>query len=254
MNGGDLVLAISNLVGKDLAKDLVSDFLKIRQDLSTKTLERSSPGKFVETLVQCLQQMESGKFDNKPDVDAYLNKRVEQATSLPEDLRVCAARIGRAMYTLRNKRNVAHKGLVDPNTMDLAFAHAASSWIMSEFLRQSSDLTAQRAADLIALVHAPVGTLVEEIGDTKVVLPDVSVRGELLLLLHSHYPEPLTQQMALKSLSRRAPGTVKNRLRDLHNEKLAHGSAGEGYRLTQSGFSEALAEINRAMRAQMQMT
>lgn len=249
MNGDKLASALASLVGLSLAKDLVSDFLKIRQDFSTKTFERSSPGKFVETLVQCLQQISTGKFDSKPDVDAYLNKHVENATSLPEDLRVCAARIGRSMYTLRNKRNVAHKGDVDPNTMDLAFAHAASSWIMSELLRQSSGLKAQEAADLIALVHAPVGALVEEIAGTKVVLADVSVRAELLLLLHSQYPEPLTQQEALKSLSRRAPGTVKNRLRDLHNEKLAHGSAKEGYRLTQSGFAQALVEVGAAMQA-----
>jgi hypothetical protein len=247
VNGDKLADALTGLVGATLAKDLVTDFLKIRQDFATKTLERSSPGKFVETLVQCLQQLATGRFDAKPDVDIYLHKTVENETKLPEDLRICAARIGRAMYTLRNKRNVAHKGAVDPNTMDLSFAHAASSWVMSEMLRQSSGLTAQQAADLIAMVHTPVGTLVEEIAGTRVVLADVSVRAELLLLLHSHYPEPLTMPHALKSLSRRASGTVKNRLRDLHNEKLAQGNPKEGFRLTQSGFAAALVEVSLAM-------
>jgi hypothetical protein len=250
VNGDKLATALADLVGPELAKDLVADFLKIRQDFATKTLERSSPGKFVETLVQCLQKISTGKFDAKPDVDGYLNKKVENETALPEDLRVCAARIGRAMYTLRNKRNVAHKGAVDPNTMDLAFAHAASSWVVAELLRQSSGIKAQEAADLIALVHTPVGTLVEEISGTRVVLADVSVRAELLLLLHSHYPEPLTIQNALRSLSRRAAGTVKNRLRDLHNEKLAQGNAKDGYRLTQTGFAAALVEVGHAMKAQ----
>jgi hypothetical protein len=144
------------------------------------------------------------------------------------------------MYTLRNKRNVAHKGAVDPNTMDLAFAHAAASWVVAELLRQSTGLKAQEAADLVSLVHAPAGTLVEEIGGTKIVLAaNVSVRSELLLLLHSHFPNQMSGNEVLRSLSRRAPGTVRNRLRELHLEKLAHGGPKEGYRLTQLGYAAA---------------
>lgn len=245
MNGDKLATALAHLFGGKLATDLVGDFLKIRQDYATKTFERASPGKFVETLVQCLQQIATGAYDAKPDVDVFLNKKVENEAKLPEDLRVCAARIGRAMYTLRNKRNVAHKGDVDPNTMDLAFAHAASTWVVSELLRQSTGITAQQAADLIALVHTPVGTLVEEIAGTRIVLADVPVRSELLLLMHSHYPEPMSVKDALASLSRRGEKTVNNRLRELHNEKLAHGSAKDGYRLTQTGYAAAAVEVKR---------
>lgn len=50
----DLVGALTPFVGAKLAADLVSDFLKIRRDYATGTLERASPGKFVETVVQCL--------------------------------------------------------------------------------------------------------------------------------------------------------------------------------------------------------
>lgn len=234
--------ALSSLLPQALARDLVLDFVKIRQDFATRTLERASPGKFVETFVQCLQHVAHGKHDAKPTVDAYL-LRAESEAALPEGLRICATRVARAMYTLRNKRNVAHKGEVDPNTIDLAFAHNASVWIMSEMLRVASGLSMQAAGDLIALVHSPVGTLIEEVGGVRIVLADVSVRAELLILLHSHYPDPLTQTEALRSLSRWSAGTVKNRLRDLHNEKLAQGNPRDGYRLTQAGFAAAVEEL-----------
>jgi hypothetical protein len=39
---------IEGLVGHDLATGLVREFVKVRQDSATKTLERASPGKFVE--------------------------------------------------------------------------------------------------------------------------------------------------------------------------------------------------------------
>lgn len=151
------------------------------------------------------------------------------------------------MCTLRNKRNIAHKGAIDPNTFDLGFAHAASSWIISDFLRQASGNTAQNAGDLIALVQALVGTLVEEIGGVRLVLAHVPVRAELLLLLHSRYPEPLTLKDATASLSRRGAATVRNRLRDLHNEKLAHGNAAGGCRLTQDGYAAAVEEVRQTL-------
>ncbi|MBZ0148798.1 MAG: hypothetical protein K8F62_14840 [Pseudorhodoplanes sp.] len=110
-----LITALATLLPRNLAEELVADFIKVRQDFSTKTLERSSPGKFVETVVQCLQHLSTGKFDRKPEVDKYLDKKLENETRIPEDLRVCAGRVARSIYTMRNRRNIAHKGQVDPN-------------------------------------------------------------------------------------------------------------------------------------------
>src|SRR5687767_14694829 len=99
MDEARLAQALAGLLGKDLARELSADFIKIRQDYATKTLERASPGKFVETFVQCLQHMASGKHELKPNVDDYLKNRIENESSLPEGIRVCAARIARSIYT-----------------------------------------------------------------------------------------------------------------------------------------------------------
>lgn len=239
-----LVAAIEGLITKKLATELVADFVKIRRDYATKTLERASTGKFVETFVQALQQMATGAHDVAPSVDHYLDKKAEQ-TALADGLRICAARIARAMYTLRNKRNVAHKNEVDPNTYDLAFAHQGAAWILAELLRNASGITMEEAGALIALVQAPVGTLVEEIGGTRLVHADVSVRDELLLLLHSHHPDPLSVKDALTSLRRRDESGVRKGLRELDAKKLAHGDAKAGYLLTAPGHRAAVALIQK---------
>lgn len=243
MDEARLAAALSGLLGRDLARDLVADLMKLRRDLATHTLERAAPGKFVETFVQCLQYMATGKYDAKPSVDDYLDKKAEH-TSLPEGLRVVAARVARAMYTLRNKRNIAHKNDVDTNTHDLALAHQGAAWITAECLRHATGVTMQEAGALIELVQAPVGTLVEEIGGTRLVHASVSVEVELLILLHSHYPDAVPVADVLSSLSRRSAGTVRNNLRSLHAAKLAHGDAKSGYRLTQAGHARAVAEIS----------
>lgn len=242
MDEARLAEALAGLLGPTLAADLAGDLIKIRRDCATRTLERAAPGKFVETFVQCLQQIDTGTYDAKPSVDDYLGKKVEN-TSMPEGLRICAARVARSMYTFRNKRNIAHKNDVDTNTHDLAFAHQGAAWITAELLRHATGVSMQEAGALIELVQAPVGTLVEEIGGTRLVHADVPVKTELLILLHSHYPDTVGVDSVLRSLSRRSAGTVRNRLRDLHTEKLAHGDAKAGYRLTQAGHAAAVAEI-----------
>jgi hypothetical protein len=168
-----------------LAEELTADFIKLRRDCATATLERASPGKFVETLVQCLQQLATGAYEAKPNVDGYLSKKVENETSLPEGLRICAARLARSIYALRNKRNIAHKNPIDPNRFDLALAHQGAAWIMAELLRNASVITMHEAGTLIERIQTPVGTLVEEIEGTRLVHAKTSIKGEILILLHS---------------------------------------------------------------------
>lgn len=243
MDEARLVHALSGLLSQGLAQELSLDFVKLRQDYATVTLERASPGKFVETFVQCLQYMAKGKYDAKPDVDGYLSKNVENETSIDEGLRICAARIARAIYTLRNKRNIAHKNPVDPNKFDLAMAHQGAAWIMAELLRNASGVSMHEAGSLIELLQVPVGTLVEEIDGTRLVHVETSVKGEILILLHSHYPERVAVPDILKTMSARSPGSVKNRLGELRTAKLLHGDSKTGYRLTQAGHSAAVTEI-----------
>jgi hypothetical protein len=183
MDEARLALSLAGLLDQSLAQALAADFVKIRQDYATKTLERASPGKFVETFVQCLQWIATGTYEVKADVDAYL-KKVENEMPLPEGLRLCAPRIARSIYTLRNKRNIAHKNEIDPNTADLAYIHQGAAWIMAELIRSASGVTMEEAGALIELVQMPVGALVEEIDGTRLVHADLSIPGEILILLH----------------------------------------------------------------------
>jgi hypothetical protein len=243
--------ALAKLAPPTLASDLVEQFVQIRRDFSTKTLERASPGKFVETFVQCLQHIARGSFDSAPKVDHYLDKQVESEPNLPDGLRICGARIARSMYTLRNKRNIAHKNEVDPNTFDLAYTHHASSWIMAELTRHASGTSMQEAGALIAMVQVPVGDLVEEIDGVRLVHAAVGIKVELLILLHSHYPDRVPYNGIKASLSRRNLGTLRNRLKELVDEKKVVGSAAEGYRLTQAGHRAASKHIRELDEARL---
>jgi hypothetical protein len=121
---------------------------------------------------------------------------------LPDGLRICAARFARAIYTLRNKRNILHKGEVEPNTIDLACIHQAATWIVSEFIRNATGVTMEEAGALIALVQAPVGTLIEDIDGVRLVHADVSD------------PDPVSMDAVLASLSRHSKTSVQTSRRE----------------------------------------
>lgn len=240
-----LIVALSAILDPPLAQKLTTQFTSIRQDYSTKTLGRGSPGQFVETFVQALQFLESGSYQSAPSVDVYLDQTVLQAKNIDKDLQTCAARIARAIYTLRNKRSISHNGSVDPNTFDLAFIHQGAAWIMAEILRQATKVPMQEAGALIELVQAPVGSLVEEINGTRLVHADTTIEGEILILLHSHFPNFVAVDAILESMRTRAEASVKRKLKGMKDDKLLVGSSNEGYRLTQVGHKAAIAEVTK---------
>jgi hypothetical protein len=244
VDAAGLKAALTTYVGPDLAPDLVDEFLKIRRDYATKTLERAGLGKFVETYVQCLQFLATGAFDAHPSVDAYLDQQAGQQTSLPEGLRIVGARVARSIYTLRNKRNILHKNPIDPSLADLAFAHEGAAWIMAEFLRNSSAVSMDEARRLIDMVEAPVRHFVEEIDGTRLVHGNLTVGEEILVLLHSYDPVAVTKETIGGSLSRRSFKSVANRLSDLDKGKLIQ-KTGVGYRLTIPGHAAAVEAIKK---------
>jgi hypothetical protein len=233
-----LVQLLAKSIPQSLAVEIGTEFITIRQDVATGTLGRVAPGKFVETLVQILQYLETGKFEAKPAVDEYLRNLETRGVPLDDGLRLCATRVGRAMYTLRNKRNIAHKGGVDPNNYDLRFLHAAAQWVLAELVRVVGSGSMEEAGRIVQQVQAPIGGLVEDFGDHRLVLEDLVIRDEILVLLHSHYPDAVPTGQIQSSLERRASGSVRNKLHEMWDEKLLVRSD-EGYKLTQRGFAEA---------------
>lgn len=245
MDKARLATCLSNILEPTLANALVGHFVQLRRDAASKTLERAVAGKFVEVFVQCLQWLATAKYEAKPNVDDYLARKAEHEAATPEGLRIAGARVARAIYTFRNKRNIAHIGEVDPNYIDLAFTATASAWIVSELLRVATGIPMEEAGRLIAMVQAPVGQLVEEIDGVRIVHGIVTVEEELLILLHSHYADyvPMTDIQATTKL--RNSGSVGNKLRALVSEKLAVGDTKIGYKLTRPGFDAAVLAIQK---------
>jgi hypothetical protein len=84
----------------------------------------------------------------------------------------------------------------------------------------------------------PVSSVIEDFGDRKTVYGNLTVDREILVLLHSHYPDFVSPARIKLSLDRRSESAVSNALSRLWKQKSVHRAA-DGYKLTQRGFAEA---------------
>jgi hypothetical protein len=242
----ELVAVLSSKLPVDLATDLANEFLTIRADLSTSTLGRAAPGKFVETVVQVLQFLSEGKHERRPDVESFFRRLESGAVNLDEALRICVGRVARAMYSIRSKRGIAHKGEIDPNLYDLALIHAGAQWILSELVRLVIGGSVVAAGTLVANIQLPVSGIVDDFGGRRLVLADLTIREEMLVLLHSHYPEPVLRTNIPRSMARRNARSVERELRAAWKLKLVELSDDSTAQLTSRGFAAARAVIERS--------
>jgi hypothetical protein len=233
---------------KALCDDLLREFLLIRQDVATGTLGRGAPGKFIETVVQCLQHLDQGKYESKPNVEKFLTTLESSPSKIRDDLRICASRIARSMYSLRNKRNIVHKGEVDPNSYDLRFLLAGAQWIMAELFRVAATVSMEEAGRIIEAINAPVGTFVEDIAGRRIVHANVTAQDEILLLLQSNHPALMSLKRISHSLNRRNARAVANATRTLYSLKLIEGDTKSGYVLTRTGLERAVSIATELVR------
>jgi len=240
MKKDELIKIFSAKINIKLATDLVSEFLELKADCTTQTLGRAPIGKFVETVVQCLQYLESRKYDVKPNVDDFLKNLENRASSLDDGLKICCSRIARAIYTLRNKRNILHKGDVDPNLYDLILAFNCAQWIMTELVRQTAGLSMAEAGKTVGFLQLPIGPQVEEIDGRKIIYGNVTVEEEVLIYLHSHYPVAMPLPEIKKSLDRRANSSISNALKKLWQSKSVHKDDSGKFKLTKKGYSKTV--------------
>jgi hypothetical protein len=251
----DAVRIIERLgVPRVLAGDLVSYMTKIGDEIRTSNLEKSSTGKFVETVVQVLQAISSPsrKYDQTvKNVEEVLLKFESRTISgLNNESRLGIVRVARAIQCMRNKRSLVHKNQVDPNAYDLEFVYRGAQWIVTEFVRLGSNSTIDDAVGIVTEIQRPIVPIVENVVGRPLVLDtDMSTPDEILVILYHGYSKEgtMTRTEIGDALSRRGAPAVSKALKKLWTGRLIDGSTGEGYRLTATGIVEAREIIARVL-------
>ncbi len=243
MTAFELVDELKKCLPEELATDIINQFVFIRMDVTTGTLGRAAPGKFVETAVQILQHLASGTYSKSfksGEIEDFLKNTEARTINLLQDLKIVLTRVARGMYSLRSKRGITHKGEIDPNIYDLRYLYSAAQWVLCEIIRcvLSADITT--AARLVEFIQVPANSLVEDFGDKRLVLREGRAEEELIILLFHYYPVLVSVSQLHQDMDRRASSTVSNVITALYKRRLIEGNKNTGFKLTALGYQQAV--------------
>lgn len=248
MTAAELKDELKNYLPTELAADLVDQFMSIRMDVTTQTLGRVAPGKFVETAVQVLQYLASGAYTKSfksGEVEDFLKNTEARPLNLPQDLKIVLTRVARGMYSLRSKRGIAHKSAIDPNIYDLRYLYSAAQWVLCEITRHALSADMDTAGRLVEFIQVPASSFVEDFGDKRLVLRTGTAVEELLILLLHYYPMPILSSQLHKDMNRCASSTVSNASTALYRQRFIEGNKKTGYKLTTLGYQRAIELVSK---------
>ena len=147
-------------------------------------------GKFCETMLRLLQDRLTGvstpfgqKIGNLENECSKLERT--PVTVAPESLRVMIPRALAFLYTLRNKRGIAHVGGdVDANEIDAVACIRIADWCLCELIRVVHALSLEEAQALLdAIAVRQIPQIWTVVGKKRVLNSSLDYKSQTLLLL-----------------------------------------------------------------------
>ena len=159
---------------------------------------------FCEVVFRTLEWETNGNGNYTPIGESIRNfgqavYRFEGKSGFDDSIRFHIPNALKTIYTIRNKRGVAHIAKeVDPNLMDATLVVTCADWIMAELVRLFHNLPIEKAQRLVEDPVTKRISTIWRVGDTdrrRVLNPpdrNLSAKDKVLLLLHDAHPKPMT--------------------------------------------------------------
>lgn len=209
---------------------IVEKYVHLRQALAEGNFDAAGlrAGVFAEAVLRLLQHHLTGTFTPfgtklPPFHDECV--RLEKTPAKPSDdgVRVMMPRALDFLYTLRNKRGIGHAGGdVDANEIDAATCVRVADWCMCELVRVFHTISleeAQAILDAISVRRLPNVWAVN--GKQRVLTPGLSVKDQVLMLLHSTTETALPAEDLCDWVEYTSLSDFRRRvLRSLHADRL----------------------------------
>ena len=219
-------------------------------------------GKFAEICHRILQfETNNGAYTPVGQQIPRLANELRQFEQIPaadaiDSYRIHIPRTLLLMCDVRNRRGVAHPNIdINPNYADSSLLVICADWVMAELFRthyQCSPEKAQIIVDSLVQRRLP---LVHEIDDVKrVLLPGISPKDKVLLLLYTEHPSRVQESdlFAWLEVKTNISNYRKRYFESLHSEKMIEYRKGEwclilptGMRYVESQYQDWLEELNK---------
>lgn len=219
-----------------LVDKLLEHYTNLKERYYVGDYERSeqNAGKFCEIAVRVLQSTSGMQVTPITAHIGNFKDLVLSFESLPkgscdDSVKFLIPHLLLAVYSVRNKRGVAHAGEINPNFKDASLMVCACDWIVGEFLRMHHGIHVEEAQGIVdGLIRRKI-PLVYDLGERKRVLnPKLSYSDKALVLLYDIYPDSVQDSQLAKWTEHSNPTVFKkNILGTLHRDALIDWNEGK---------------------------
>jgi hypothetical protein len=189
--------ALANIPVKFRSR-IIKEYKKLKERYSKALYDAEfdvsglSAGRFVETVLRCLQHELTGTFipfgKHIPNLPAECRTLMGlPKTAGNESLRIIIPRALVFLYTIRGKRGIGHVGGdVEADAIDARTIVRVCDWIVCELIRIYHKLSLEEAQAIVDVLSTRTLPDIWEIGGKKRVLrTDLSTKGKTLLLAYA---------------------------------------------------------------------
>ncbi|TXC73705.1 hypothetical protein FSZ31_02940 [Sphingorhabdus soli] len=231
----DLIAHFPENVVDDILQTYINLLQKFRQGKLDDGLMQA--GRFVEHLLRAIDFKITGNLPKEIKSVAAKIREVENATALPESLRLLIPKALYGMaYNIRSKRDAVHVKEIDARPIDLAMCVAAASWTVAELIREFHISDARDVESRMAALSRTKIPLIESINGEVFVSRKVKPKTEILLLLAHNVTAGLSRR-ELGVAAKCSPSSVTTSLQALMGERFVHQSIDARYHITSEGES-----------------
>ena len=206
-----------------------------------------SAGRFVETVVRCFYQLDTGTVTTSqgyPEV-----KRKLESTTIPHSIsakdRSHLIRVMDLIYEFRSDRGVVHiSSIHNANQVDSMLVIHTAKWLLSELIRITSGVDDRAAGEFVSRLGQMEHPIVHEVDGRPLVLVTGLTAAEEILLLLNHTDQfrlPPSELSSLVSHIKRT--TVASALKVLSESRQIRKGTNGDWVLTPSGQGRVLESI-----------
>lgn len=232
-------------LGAGMPPELVSELMEAfaeakrryyRSDFRPNAVEG---GRFTEAVFRILEWATSGGSytalgKTLPKVDKLM-VAMENATTVPDSIRLHVPRTLRLIYDIRNKRDAAHLGDgIDPNLQDATLVVRSMEWVMAELARLYHSVAPSEAQAIIeSLVSKEVPSIQVFEGFPRV-LKNLKASDHVLVLLYWRGASGAAYEEIASWVRASMRGHLRRTLKGLDAKDLVHQASGR-WVLTRKG-------------------
>ena len=240
-----LMLKFQKIFGNSFAKELLFEFEKSKSTywLGDTTKGLLHAAKFSEICIACLKKV------SEPSITTDLNKikfgkfyndlqNLPKPSAKEEILYSVIPQVLKAIYTIRNKKRVAHIKMTNADSIDLEFAITSCNWVMSQLIIIYLTLSLEDTINLTSSIMERKIPTIEKFEDGEIMILKRGLKfKEALLLVLYQFPKRMNRQELNLILKPKKSSYISTYLNGLYNEKLIHLNK-EGAIINKNGIKE----------------